>query len=88
MYKDKKTHQIYTNRYIADNYDRFNITAPKGSKALLQEYIRVTGDKSITALVLRSIRNQIIADGGDITAWDALTPDGNTADQNGDNSDI
>lgn len=75
MYKDIKKHQAYANDYISNKYDRFNVTMPKGTKALLQQHSKKHGDKSVTALIVRAIRAQIIQDGGDVAAWDALTPD-------------
>lgn len=75
MYKDIKKHQAYANDYISDKYDRFNVTMPKGTKVLLQQHSKKHGDKSVTALIVRAIRAQIIQDGGDVAAWDALAPD-------------
>lgn len=75
MYKDIKKHQTYANDYISNKYDRFNVTMPKGTKELLQQHSKKHGDKSVTALIVRAIRAQIIRDGGDVAAWDALAPD-------------
>lgn len=75
MYKDIKKHQAYANDYISNKYDRFNVTMPKGAKELLQQHSKMHGDKSVTALIVRAIRLQIIQDGGDVAAWDALAPD-------------
>ena len=75
MYKDIKKHQAYANDYISNRYDRFNVTMSKGTKVLLQQHSKKHGDKSVTALIVRAIRAQIIQDGGDVTAWDALVPD-------------
>ena len=75
MYKDIKKHQAYANDYISNKYDRCNVTMPKGAKVLLQQHSKKHGDKSVTALIVRAIRTQIIQDGGDVAAWDALVPD-------------
>lgn len=75
MYKDIKKHQEYTNTYISNNYDRFNINMPKGAKEQLQRHIKTHGDRSVNALIIRAVRAQIIADGGDVAAWDALSPE-------------
>ena len=75
MYKDIKKHQAYANDYISNKYDRFNVTMPKGTKVLLQQHSKKHGDKSVTALIVRAIRAQIIQDGGDVAEWNALAPD-------------
>ena len=75
MYKDIKKHQAYANDYISNKYDRFNVTMPEGAKVLLQQHSKKHGDKSVAALIVRAIRTQIIQDGGDVAAWDALAPD-------------
>ena len=84
MYKDMKKHQEYTNTYINQNYDRFNINMPKGAKEQLQNHAKRYGDKSVNALIVRAVREQIKQDGGDVSAWDALAPERDTQEVNAD----
>ena len=65
----------YSNTYIGANYDRVNLTLYKGQKAWLIGQIP-EARKSLNAYIQRAIRAQIIADGGDVAAWDALAPQG------------
>lgn len=70
----------YTNKYINKAYDRVNLTLYKGQKSWLIGQIPAA-QQSLNAYIQAAIRDKIIADGGDVSGWDALTPNGNTADQ-------
>lgn len=63
----------YQNQFIAKAYDRVNLTLYKGQKAWLIGQIP-EARKSLNAYIQRAIREQIIRDGGDVAAWDALAP--------------
>ncbi len=75
----------YQNSYISKAYDRVNLTLYKGQKAWITAQMLRPGE-SLNAYIHRAIRAQIIADGGDVSAWDAL---GRTEQQGGEepNSD-
>lgn len=64
----------YQNEYIAQAYDRVNLTLYKGQKAWIAGQMLRPGD-SLNKYIQRAIRSQIIQDGGDVAAWDALAPD-------------
>lgn len=63
----------YSNTYIAQAYDRVNLTMYKGQKAWITAQMLRPGE-SLNAYIQRAVRAQIIADGGDVSAWDALAP--------------
>lgn len=65
----------YQNQFIGATYDRVNLTLYKGQKAWLIGQIP-EARKSLNAYIQRAIRDRIIADGGDVAAWDALAPQG------------
>ena len=64
----------YRNEYSAKTYDRVNLTLYKGQKAWITAQMLQSGE-SLNAYIQRAIRAQIIADGGDVSAWDALAPE-------------
>lgn len=76
MGKEKQFNQTaYQNQYIKDKYDVVRVAVPKGCKELWTNHAIQHGDKTLTAFIVRAIRAQIIRDGGDVAAWDALAPD-------------
>ena len=74
----KKTQEFnkteYSNEYAKTYYDRVNLTLYKGQKAWITAQMLQSGE-SLNAYIQRAIRAQIIADGGDVSAWDALAPE-------------
>lgn len=73
MGKEKAFDQItYQNQYIKNKYDVIRVAVPKGSKDNWTDHAKQNGDKTLTAFIVRAVRNQMIADGGDVSAWDAL----------------
>ena len=73
--KTPKCDQRAVNKYIKNNYDRISLTLYKGQKDVIQAHANAHGYKGINAVISRAIRAQIIQDGGDVAAWDALAPD-------------
>lgn len=49
-----KAQQKATNKYIASNYDRINMTVPKGRKAAIQAHAAEHGE-SVNAFIARAI---------------------------------
>ena len=56
-----KKQQACVNRYIADKYDRVNLTIPKGSKDRIKAHAERLGE-SLNGFINRAIENQIQAD--------------------------
>lgn len=50
---DKKSE--YRNAWIAENYDRINLTVPKGKKEEISEHAEKYGDNSVNAFINRAI---------------------------------
>lgn len=44
----------YKNKFIAENYDRINLTVPKGTKNIIQEHVSRRGE-SVNAFINRAI---------------------------------
>jgi hypothetical protein len=44
----------YKNKFISENYDRINLTVPKGSKATLQAHVSKTNE-SVNSFINRAI---------------------------------
>ena len=58
----KKFNKIaYDNAFIAEKYDRINLTVPKGEKAVIAEHAEKRGE-STNAFINRAIKNQIAQD--------------------------
>lgn len=53
-----KAQQKATNKYIANHYDRVNLTLPKGCKAQLQALAAQNGE-SLNAFIYRAIRELV-----------------------------
>ena len=56
-----KAQQKAVNKYMAANYDRINLTVPKGKKDALQEHAQSMGE-SVNGFINRAIDNQISQD--------------------------
>ncbi len=56
-----KAQQAAVNRYKSKNYDRIEITAPKGTKADINTHAATRGE-SVNAFINRAIREQMLRD--------------------------
>lgn len=56
-----KKQQASVNKYVKANYDRINVTMPKGQKDVLKEHAESRGE-SVNAFINRAINNQIERD--------------------------
>lgn len=56
-----KANQRAVNKYVKNNYDRINVTMPKGKREMIQEHAKRTGESTNT-FINRAIANQIEQD--------------------------
>lgn len=56
-----KAQQKAQNKWIANNYDRINLTVPKGDKEVLQAHAQAQGE-SLNKFINRAINEQIKRD--------------------------
>lgn len=56
-----KAQQKATNKYIAGNYDRVNLTLPKGQKEIIKAHAEARGE-SVNAFIGRAIEGQMERD--------------------------
>ena len=56
-----KAQQKAVNKYMAANYDRINLTVPKGKKDTIQTHAEAQGE-SVNGFINRAIDNQISQD--------------------------
>lgn len=54
--------QKAVNKYVKNNYDRINVTFPKGKKAIIQSHVAATGE-SINAFINRAVTETMKRDG-------------------------
>lgn len=54
-----KNQQKSVNKYIQKNYDRINLTLPRGKKAELQEHAQANGE-SVNAFIARAIEKTLM----------------------------
>lgn len=59
-----KAQQKAQNKWIANNYDRINLTVPKGDKEVLQAHAQEQGE-SLNKFINRAISEQIVRDNAD-----------------------
>lgn len=52
--KVSKAQQKAVNKYVKNNYDRINVTFPKGQKEKLKEHA-LKQDESVNAFIIRSV---------------------------------
>lgn len=52
--KISKAQQRAVNKYVKNNYDRVNVTFPKGKKNIIQHHVETTGE-SVNAFINRAI---------------------------------
>ena len=65
-----KANQRAVNKYVKNNYDRINVTMPKGKKETIQSYAEAQGE-SVNGFIGRAIseameRDQAVSSGRDI----------------------
>ena len=56
-----KKQQASVNKYVKNNYDRINVTMPKGQKDIIKEHAVAHGE-SVNGFINRAINNQIKRD--------------------------
>lgn len=62
MPKEKNFNKTaYDNQFIANNYDRINLTMPKGNKAIVSEHAKKCGE-SANSFINRAIKETIERD--------------------------
>ena len=61
MEKGKFNKTEYKNQFIAENYDRVNLTVPKGKKELVKNHAEAQGE-STNAFINRAIDETIARD--------------------------
>ena len=59
-----KAQQKAVNKYMAANYDRINLTVPKGKKDTIQAHAEAQGE-SVNGFINRAISETMERDGGD-----------------------
>lgn len=64
-------------RYNEKAYDRVSLTLYKGGKDIFSEHAKKRGE-SLNSFIQRAMRQAMVQDGGDVSAWDALAPSGDT----------
>lgn len=56
-----KKQQASVNKYVKNNYDRINVTMPKGQKDIIKEHAGARGE-SVNGFINRAIDSQIERD--------------------------
>ena len=59
-----KSQQKATNKWIANNYDRVNLTVPKGKKDIIKAHAESRGE-SVNSFINRAVDETIKRDGED-----------------------
>ena len=62
-----KAQQASVNKYVKSNYDRINVTMPKGEKEVIQGYAAAQGE-SVNGFIVRAVRERIERDDGGVAA--------------------
>ena len=58
-----KAQQASVNKYVKTNYDRINVTMPKGRKDIIKAHAENRGE-SVNGFISRAIENQMERDKG------------------------
>ncbi len=58
-----KANQRAVNKYVKANYDRINVTMPKGEKEVIQGCAAATGE-SVNGFIVRAVRERMERDNG------------------------
>ena len=56
-----KAQQASVNKYVKANYDRINVTFPKGKREIIKAHAEAHGE-SVNAFIIRSVDNQMKQD--------------------------
>lgn len=59
--KISKAQQTAVNKYVKKNYDRINVTFPKGQKDLLKAHASQRGE-SVNAFIVRAVKETLERD--------------------------
>lgn len=59
--KVSKAQQKAVNKYVKNNYDRINVTFPKGEKEALKDHATKQGE-SVNAFIVRAVKETIQRD--------------------------
>lgn len=59
--KTSKAQQKAVNKYVKNNYDRINVTFPKGQKEIIKEHAQKYGE-SVNAFIIRSVNETMERD--------------------------
>lgn len=59
--KVSKAQQKAVNKYVKNNYDRINVTFPKGQKEILKHHAERHGE-SVNAFIIRSVNETMSRD--------------------------
>lgn len=60
-HKISKAQQKAVNKYVKNNYDRINVTFPKGQKELLKKHAEKHSE-SVNAFIVRSVTERMSRD--------------------------
>ena len=63
--KISKAQQKAVNKYVKNNYDRINVTFPKGKKAQIKSYAEIHGE-SVNAFIVRAVNETMEREGGNV----------------------
>lgn len=63
--KVSKSQQKAVNKYVKNNYDRINVTFPKGRKTEIKAHADAHGE-SVNAFIVRAVNETMERDGGNI----------------------
>jgi len=56
-----KAQQAAVNKYVKSNYDRINVTLPKGRREIIKAHAEARGE-SVNGFITRAIENQLERD--------------------------
>lgn len=56
--KISKAQQKAVNKYVKNNYDRINVTFPKGQKEIIKNHAKRHGE-SVNAFIVRSVNERM-----------------------------
>ena len=59
--KISKAQQKAVNKYVKNNYDRINVTFPKGQKEIIKDHAKRNGE-SVNAFIVRSVNERMERD--------------------------
>ena len=62
-YKDRSKMIANNNKWIADTYDRINLTVPKGARETIKAHAKAHGE-SVNGFIFRAIQETINRDTG------------------------